>query len=97
MFNKPVLEHLDPTPYPRPLLSQPPSFPLCLAPHSHQLSPSQKLSVPDGLKVSNSTARGWVIHPLGLYNKFPYWMMLASALPALLVFILIFLESQITT
>nr|XP_045015744.1 band 3 anion transport protein [Jaculus jaculus] len=58
---------------------------------------TQKLSVPDGLKVSNSTARGWVIHPLGIYNKFPKWMMFASALPALLVFILIFLESQITT
>ncbi|XP_051014727.1 band 3 anion transport protein [Acomys russatus] len=58
---------------------------------------TQKLSVPDGLKVSNSSARGWVIHPLGLYHHFPMWMMFASALPALLVFILIFLESQITT
>ncbi|XP_023573995.1 band 3 anion transport protein isoform X1 [Octodon degus] len=58
---------------------------------------TQKLSVPDGLKVSNASARGWVIHPLGLYSHFPPWMMLASALPALLVFILIFLESQITT
>ncbi|XP_041491866.1 band 3 anion transport protein [Microtus oregoni] len=58
---------------------------------------TQKLSVPDGLKVSNASARGWVIHPLGLYGKFPLWMMFASALPALLVFILIFLESQITT
>ncbi|CAO2645551.1 Band 3 anion transport protein, partial [Lemmus lemmus] len=58
---------------------------------------TQKLSVPDGLKVSNSSARGWVIHPLGLYGHFPLWMMFASALPALLVFILIFLESQITT
>ncbi|XP_045692483.1 band 3 anion transport protein isoform X2 [Phyllostomus hastatus] len=58
---------------------------------------TQKLSVPSGLKVSNSSARGWVIHPLGLYSEFPIWMMFASALPALLVFILIFLESQITT
>uniref|UniRef100_H0VZP5 Anion exchange protein n=1 Tax=Cavia porcellus TaxID=10141 RepID=H0VZP5_CAVPO len=58
---------------------------------------TQKLSVPDGLKVSNASARGWVIHPLGLYSHFPIWMMFASALPALLVFILIFLESQITT
>ncbi|XP_054448989.1 band 3 anion transport protein [Pteronotus mesoamericanus] len=58
---------------------------------------TQKLSVPTGLKVSNSSARGWVIHPLGLYSKFPIWMMFASVLPALLVFILIFLESQITT
>ncbi|KAL2764893.1 band 3 anion transport protein [Daubentonia madagascariensis] len=58
---------------------------------------TQKLSVPDGLKVSNSSARGWVIHPMGLFSPFPIWMMFASALPALLVFILIFLESQITT
>uniref|UniRef100_A0A8C7BZC8 Solute carrier family 4 member 1 (Diego blood group) n=1 Tax=Neovison vison TaxID=452646 RepID=A0A8C7BZC8_NEOVI len=58
---------------------------------------TQKLSVPEGLSVSNPSARGWVIHPLGLYASFPIWMMFASALPALLVFILIFLESQITT
>ncbi|XP_059005441.1 band 3 anion transport protein isoform X1 [Mustela lutreola] len=58
---------------------------------------TQKLSVPEGLSVSNPSARGWVIHPLGLYANFPIWMMFASALPALLVFILIFLESQITT
>ncbi|XP_069337605.1 band 3 anion transport protein [Eulemur rufifrons] len=58
---------------------------------------TQKLSVPDGLQVSNSSARGWVIHPLGLFSPFPIWMMFAAALPALLVFILIFLESQITT
>ena len=47
--------------------------------------------------MSNASARGWVIHPLGLYSPFPIWMMFASVLPALLVFILIFLESQITT
>nr|XP_030704824.1 band 3 anion transport protein isoform X1 [Globicephala melas] len=58
---------------------------------------TQKLSVPKGLTVSNTSARGWLIHPLGLYKPFPIWMMFASALPALLVFILIFLESQITT
>ncbi|XP_042823047.1 band 3 anion transport protein isoform X8 [Panthera tigris] len=58
---------------------------------------TQKLSVPKGLSVSNSSVRGWIIHPLGLYSPFPIWMMFASILPALLVFILIFLESQITT
>ncbi|XP_037665680.1 LOW QUALITY PROTEIN: band 3 anion transport protein [Choloepus didactylus] len=57
----------------------------------------QKLSVPKGLTVSKPSFRGWVIHPLGLYDEFPIWMMFASALPAMLVFILIFLESQITT
>ncbi|XP_004707274.2 band 3 anion transport protein [Echinops telfairi] len=58
---------------------------------------TQKLKVPKGLTVSNTTARGWFIHPMGLRSHFPIWMMFASALPALLVFILIFLESQITT
>uniref|UniRef100_G3SZB8 Anion exchange protein n=1 Tax=Loxodonta africana TaxID=9785 RepID=G3SZB8_LOXAF len=58
---------------------------------------TQKLKVPKGLTVSDPTTRGWVIHPLGLNSPFPIWMMFASAVPALLVFILIFLESQITT
>lgn len=62
-----------------------------------KLSLPQKLSVPSGLQVSNSSARGWVIHPLGLFTPFPLWMMFGAALPAVLVFILIFLESQITT
>ncbi|XP_044531057.1 band 3 anion transport protein [Gracilinanus agilis] len=35
--------------------------------------------------------------PLGLYKEFPLWMKFASVVPALLVFILIFLETQITT
>lgn len=47
--------------------------------------------------MSNTSFRGWLIHPLGLYTRFPTWMMFASVLPAMLVFILIFLESQITT
>ncbi|XP_077169778.1 band 3 anion transport protein isoform X2 [Paroedura picta] len=58
---------------------------------------TQKLEVPDGFKVSNETARGWFIHPLGEHTEFPIWMMFGASLPAILVFILIFLESQITT
>uniref|UniRef100_A0A8D0H8M6 Anion exchange protein n=2 Tax=Sphenodon punctatus TaxID=8508 RepID=A0A8D0H8M6_SPHPU len=58
---------------------------------------SQKLKVPKGLEVSNATARKWFIHPLGDKRDFPIGMMFGAALPALLVFILIFLESQITT
>ncbi|XP_055253585.1 band 3 anion transport protein [Moschus berezovskii] len=58
---------------------------------------TQKLNVPEGLTVSNPNERDWFIHPLGKRVDFPIWMMFASALPALLVFILIFLESQITT
>ncbi|NWY35149.1 B3AT protein, partial [Pheucticus melanocephalus] len=58
---------------------------------------TQKLSVPKGLQVTNSSARGWFIHPMGDTMPFPIWMMFASVIPALLVFILIFLETQITT
>uniref|UniRef100_A0A8C3GKE8 Solute carrier family 4 member 1 (Diego blood group) n=1 Tax=Cairina moschata TaxID=8855 RepID=A0A8C3GKE8_CAIMO len=58
---------------------------------------TQKLKVPKGLEVTNSTARGWFINPMGKENSFPIWMMFASVVPALLVFILIFLETQITT
>ncbi|XP_069733378.1 band 3 anion transport protein isoform X2 [Phaenicophaeus curvirostris] len=58
---------------------------------------TQKLKVPRGLEVTNSTLRGWFINPLGLNKTFPIWMMFAAVVPALLVFILIFLETQITT
>ncbi|KAM4692478.1 band 3 anion transport protein isoform 2-T4 [Rhinophrynus dorsalis] len=61
---------------------------------------TQKLSLPKGLSVSRPDDRGWFIPPMGLNatgDPFPVWMMFASVVPALLVFILIFMESQITT
>ncbi|XP_075890336.1 solute carrier family 4 member 1b (Diego blood group) isoform X1 [Nelusetta ayraudi] len=58
---------------------------------------TQKLVVPKGLMVSNPDKRGWLINPFGEHQTFPVWMMFACCVPALLVFILIFLESQITT
>ncbi|KAM6976444.1 anion exchange protein 2-like isoform 2-T2 [Aplochiton taeniatus] len=58
---------------------------------------TQKLSVPSGLSVTSPSKRGWVINPLGSDGQFPIWMMFACVLPALLVFILIFMETQITT
>ncbi|XP_051572948.1 band 3 anion exchange protein-like isoform X2 [Myxocyprinus asiaticus] len=58
---------------------------------------TQKLVVPKGLTVSNISARGWIINPMGEKKAFPVWMMFACIVPAILVFILIFLESQITT
>lgn len=70
---------------------------MCLCPHCCLSAPIQKLSVPKGLQVTNSSARGWFINPMGLGKVFPIWMMFASVVPALLVFILIFLETQITT
>ncbi|KAF7666602.1 hypothetical protein LDENG_00100460 [Lucifuga dentata] len=58
---------------------------------------TQKLIVPKGLTVSNPAQRGWIINPFGEHKSFPIWVMFACCVPALLVFILIFLESQITT
>ncbi|NXG40734.1 B3A2 protein, partial [Psilopogon haemacephalus] len=58
---------------------------------------TQKLSVPSGFSVTAPEKRGWVINPLGEQSPFPVWMMVASGLPAVLVFILIFMETQITT
>lgn len=58
---------------------------------------TQKLSVPDGFSVTSPDKRKWVINPLGTNGEFPIWMMFACCLPALLVFILIFMETQITT
>lgn len=57
----------------------------------------QKLSVPSGFSVTSPDKRGWIISPLGTNGEFPVWMMFACCLPALLVFILIFMETQITT
>ncbi|KAL4668895.1 hypothetical protein H8959_007449 [Pygathrix nigripes] len=59
--------------------------------------PGRKLSVPSGFSVTAPEKRGWVINPLGEKSPFPVWMMVASLLPAILVFILIFMETQITT
>ncbi|NXK56605.1 B3A2 protein, partial [Chauna torquata] len=59
--------------------------------------PGRKLSVPSGFSVTAPDKRGWVINPLGEKTDFPVWMMVASGLPAILVFILIFMETQITT
>ncbi|XP_072269238.1 anion exchange protein 2 isoform X2 [Pyxicephalus adspersus] len=58
---------------------------------------TQKLSVPSGFKVTSPEKRGWVMNPLGSVDPFPVWMMFASVLPAILVYILIFMETQITT
>ncbi|XP_038131351.1 anion exchange protein 2a isoform X2 [Cyprinodon tularosa] len=57
---------------------------------------TQKLNVPSGFSVSSPEKRGWIISPLGSDGQFPVWMMGASILPAVLVFILLFMESQIT-
>ncbi|KGL88989.1 Electrogenic sodium bicarbonate cotransporter 4, partial [Charadrius vociferus] len=51
-----------------------------------------KLQVPTDFKPTR-VDRGWFVFPFG---KNPWWVYLASALPALLVTILIFMDQQIT-
>ncbi|XP_064314820.1 anion exchange protein 4 [Phalacrocorax carbo] len=51
-----------------------------------------KLIVPSELKPTNPT-RGWIILPFGAN---PWWVCLVSAVPAVLVTILIFMDQQIT-
>ncbi|NWS85284.1 S4A4 protein, partial [Toxostoma redivivum] len=51
-----------------------------------------KLLVPSELKPTNP-ARGWIIAPFGAN---PWWVCLVSAVPAVLVTILIFMDQQIT-
>ncbi|XP_075457479.1 electrogenic sodium bicarbonate cotransporter 4 isoform X4 [Ascaphus truei] len=51
-----------------------------------------KLHVPSKIKPTRPD-RGWFVFPFG---KNPWWIYLASALPALLVTILIFMDQQIT-
>ncbi|XP_062260100.1 anion exchange protein 2a [Platichthys flesus] len=69
---------------------------MVLVDYSAEDTYTQKLSVPSGFSVSSPEKRGWMISPLGSDGQFPIWMMGASILPAILVFILIFMESQIT-
>lgn len=57
---------------------------------------TEKLDVPDGLQPTNSTKRGWFINPMGQDKDLPMWGIFAAAIPALLVFILIFMETMIT-
>ncbi|XP_058463434.1 band 3 anion transport protein isoform X6 [Malaya genurostris] len=53
---------------------------------------TEKLSVPEGLSPSDATRRGWLI-PLG---GVPGWMPFAAGVPAMLVYILIFMETHIS-
>ncbi|XP_060940440.1 anion exchange protein 2a [Limanda limanda] len=69
---------------------------MVLVDYSAEDTYTQKLNVPSGFSVSSPEKRGWMISPLGSDGQFPIWMMGASILPAILVFILIFMESQIT-
>ncbi len=55
---------------------------------------TEKLNVPDGLQVTRPDARGWLINPLGR-NGIEIWLPFVSAIPALLLYLLLFMETHI--
>ncbi|XP_062594759.1 electroneutral sodium bicarbonate exchanger 1-like [Saccostrea cucullata] len=56
--------------------------------------PTPKLTVPSEFKPTRPD-RGWIINPIS--DKNPWWLILASSIPAALATILIFLDQQITS
>ncbi|XP_076327328.1 band 3 anion transport protein-like [Tachypleus tridentatus] len=57
---------------------------------------TQKLSVPEGMSPSKPSERGWLISPAGLSRPIAAWQVFAAFIAALLIFILLFLEIQIS-
>merc|ERR1719427_2618552 len=57
---------------------------------------TEKLKVPEGLTVTNSAVRGWLIPPLGSEeNPLAIWAIFAAVLPAILLYLLLFMETHI--
>ncbi|KAF5295459.1 hypothetical protein FQR65_LT10447 [Abscondita terminalis] len=57
---------------------------------------TEKLSVPKGFSPSNRDVRGWIISPTGTLLPIQMWVAWAAGIPAMLVYILVFMESHIT-
>ena len=56
---------------------------------------TEKLKVPVGLQVTLPEVRGWVINPLGQLNPLEIWMPIAGILSAILLYLLLFVETHI--
>ena len=58
---------------------------------------TEKLNVPEGLQVTDPSVRGWFISPFGMPNgdKLQVWAMFAAILPAILLYLLLFMETHI--
>ncbi|CAG7833126.1 unnamed protein product [Allacma fusca] len=57
---------------------------------------TEKMKVPEGLQPSNPDARDWVISPMGTEDKpFSMYIAVGCVLPAMLIFILIFMTTEI--
>ena len=56
----------------------------------------QKLQVQDSVSPTRPDKRGWFINPMGMKEQLPVWIIFASIIPAFLIFILLFMEVEIT-
>ena len=56
---------------------------------------TEKLSVPEGLQVTSPEKRGWIINPFGEKEAIPSWVPFISFLPAILLYMLLFIETEI--
>ena len=56
---------------------------------------TEKLLVPDGFQVTLPDNRTWVIQPLGQLRPLQPWMPIAAILPAILLYMLLFVETHI--
>uniref|UniRef100_A0A915KE79 Anion exchange protein n=1 Tax=Romanomermis culicivorax TaxID=13658 RepID=A0A915KE79_ROMCU len=55
----------------------------------------EQLDIPDSFSTT-IPKRGWIIWPLGVNKRFPIWAIFAALVPAFFVFILLFVELEIT-
>lgn len=55
---------------------------------------TEKLRVPEGLEPSDTTQRGWLVE-MGADGD-PLWLPFAAGVPAILVYILVFMETHIS-
>ncbi|XP_062574718.1 anion exchange protein 3-like isoform X2 [Saccostrea cucullata] len=57
---------------------------------------TQKLIISDDFEPTDGSKRGWFVHPMGIKKPMKTDMIIGASLPAFLLFILLFLETQIT-
>ena len=55
---------------------------------------TEKLKVPNGLALTDPDNRGWIINPFG-GDSFAVWVPFMSIIPAVLLFVLLFMETHI--
>ncbi len=61
---------------------------------------TEKLDMLQGITVTNTTLRnsalkGWLILPMGLEKPLPVWAYFVAVLPALMLYLLLFMETHI--